>query len=110
MDLPGKSQFCDCRLAATGTSRYNHGDAMPQTTLLVFRAASGTVPLLEWLDGLESSAPKAYARCLARILLLEQFGFELRRPSADILRDGIWELRAKLGTVHNRILYFFCGK
>ncbi len=34
----------------------------------------------------------------------------MRRPAADFLRDGIYELRAKLGRVHYRILYFFCGK
>jgi len=28
---------------------------------------------------------------------------------ADILRDGIYELRASLGGVHHRILYFFHG-
>jgi hypothetical protein len=34
-------------------------------------------------------------------------GHELRRPEADFLRDGIYELRASLGGVHHRILYFF---
>ena len=41
---------------------------------------------------------------------LERYGHELRRPTADLLRDGIWELRAKQGRVHYRILYFYCGK
>ena len=36
-------------------------------------------------------------------------GHELRRPEADFLRDGIYELRASLGGVHHRILYFFHG-
>lgn len=31
------------------------------------------------------------------------------RPEADFLRDGIYELRASLGGVHHRILYFFHG-
>lgn len=34
-------------------------------------------------------------------------GHELRRPEADFLRDGIYELRASLRRVHYRILYFF---
>ena len=34
---------------------------------------------------------------------------ELRRPEADLLRDGIYELRASLQGVHYRILYFFHG-
>ncbi|MDP8205138.1 MAG: type II toxin-antitoxin system RelE/ParE family toxin [Candidatus Electryonea clarkiae] len=29
----------------------------------------------------------------ARILRLEEAGYELKRPVADILRDGIYELR-----------------
>ena len=33
----------------------------------------------------------------------------LRRPEADFLRDGIYELRVSLGGVHHRILYFFHG-
>lgn len=41
---------------------------------------------------------------------LEESGFELRRPTADMLRDGIRELRAKKGHVNYRILYFFHGQ
>lgn len=37
-------------------------------------------------------------------------GHELRRPAADILRDGIYELRAKQGHVQYRLLYFFHGR
>ena len=36
-------------------------------------------------------------------------GHELRRPEADLLRDGIYELRVSLQGVHHRILYFFQG-
>ena len=41
---------------------------------------------------------------------MAQFGHELRRPAADYLRDGIYELRAKQGHVQYRILYFFHGR
>ncbi len=37
-------------------------------------------------------------------------GHELRRPEADLLRDGIYELRAKYGHVQYRVLYFFHGQ
>jgi phage-related protein len=37
-------------------------------------------------------------------------GHELRRPIADTLRDGIYELRARRGHVNYRLLYFFHGK
>ena len=54
--------------------------------------------------------PKAYAKCVVRIRRLVELGHELRRPEADFLRDGIYELRARLGTVNYRILYFFHGR
>ncbi|MDR9895903.1 type II toxin-antitoxin system RelE/ParE family toxin [Aetokthonos hydrillicola Thurmond2011] len=34
-------------------------------------------------------------------------GYELRRPAADYLRDGIYEIRAKHIRMQYRILYFF---
>lgn len=34
----------------------------------------------------------------------------MRRPEADYLRDGIYELRARMGSVNYRILYFFVGR
>ncbi len=40
---------------------------------------------------------------------LAAFGHELRRPSADYLRGGIYELRARHGRLNYRILYFFHG-
>jgi hypothetical protein len=80
---------------------------MPQTTLLVFRDRSGNVPFIEWLEEIEEIEPKAFIKCLERIQQLERLGHELRRPAADILRDKIHELRAKLGKVHYRVLYFF---
>ena len=40
---------------------------------------------------------------------LRELGHELRRPEADLLRDGIYELRASLQGVHHRILYFRHG-
>ena len=39
-----------------------------------------------------------------------ELGHELRRPEADFLRDGIYELRASYQGVHYRMLYFFAGK
>jgi phage-related protein len=85
---------------------------MPATEVRAFRDADrgGTVPVQEWLDELEHREPKAYAKCLARILELAEKGNEMRRPHADYLRDGICELRATLGKDQYRLLYFFFGK
>ena len=80
---------------------------MPQTEVLFFREAKDdAVPLLEWLDALP---PKVQAKCAARIDRLGELGYELRRPEADFLRDGIYELRASYQGVHYRMLYFFAG-
>lgn len=66
--------------------------------------------MLEWLEELRSTNKKAWAKCRVRIEQLDASGHELRRPAADILRDGIYELRAKEGRVQYRILYFFHGR
>jgi hypothetical protein len=87
---------------------------MPQTIVLVFREAAvvrvADTHFRKWLDEVRKREPKAYAKCLQRIILLGALGNELRRPLSDGLRDGIRELRAKRGRVNYRILYFFCGK
>ena len=41
---------------------------------------------------------------------LEDLGHEIRRPEADLLRDGIYELRIGLQGINYRVLYFFHGK
>ena len=80
---------------------------MPPVRLVLFREADGTVPLLEWLGGLPS---KARVKCIAWLERLRDGGHELRRPDADYLRDGIYELRIGLRGVNYRILYFFHGR
>ena len=42
--------------------------------------------------------------------MLRDLSHELRRPAADFLREGVYELRAKQGRVQYRILYFFHGR
>src|SRR5260370_23762795 len=83
---------------------------MPRTAVLVYQKSDKTVPLKEWLDELEENEPRAFRKCLAKILLLAEQGYELRRPNADMLSDGVYELRTRVGTVNYRILYFFCGQ
>jgi phage-related protein len=78
------------------------------TEVFFFREPKdGSVPLVDWLDELPF---KVQAKCLERIDRLAELGHELRRPEADYLRDGIYELRASYQGVHYRILYFFSGK
>jgi hypothetical protein len=44
------------------------------------------------------------------IRLLAEKGNELRRPYADYLQDGVYELRPTVGRVHYRVLYCFAGE
>ncbi len=83
---------------------------MPKTQVVFFRESDESIPVLEWLASLRRTNEKAFAKCVVRIERLEDAGHELRRPEADILRAGIYELRAKHGRVQYRILYFFHGR
>ncbi len=83
---------------------------MPKTKVVFYQEEDGEVPVLEWLQALLKHDRKAYANCVARIQQLADVGHELRRPAADYLQDGIYELRAKHINVQYRILYFFQGQ
>jgi phage-related protein len=79
---------------------------MPRTKVVYYVEDDGTVPVVEWLTGLPR---KARAKCQAYLARLQAEGHELRRPIADYLRDGIYELRPSQQGVQYRILYFFQG-
>ena len=79
---------------------------MPQTEVVLFKEADGTVPVRDWLLELKRRNRRAFAKCVVRIRRLAELGHELRRPEADLLRDGIYELRAREGRVNYRLLYF----
>lgn len=74
--------------------------------LIFFRGGRGDEPAREFLREL----PKA-ARIEAGAALtdLERMGPALRRPDADFLAEGIYELRFRAARVEYRILYFFAG-
>ena len=80
---------------------------MRDNNVVFFRAANGDVPVLDWL---ETIPVKALDKCVVRIERLKELGHGLRRPEADYLRDGIYELRTRYQAVNYRILYFFCEK
>ena len=79
---------------------------MPHTRVIVYRETDGTVPLLQWLDALPE---KVREKCLFRLRRLAAHGHEIRRPEADYLRDGIYELRVGFRGQNYRMLYFFHG-
>ncbi|MGE3063527.1 MAG: type II toxin-antitoxin system RelE/ParE family toxin [bacterium] len=60
-----------------------------------------------FLDGLKE---KERAKAIAWIDKLGEEGNELKRPFADYLQKGIYELRISLNQKNVRILYFFVFK
>jgi phage-related protein len=79
---------------------------VPGTRVVLFRDTDGSVPLFDWFDHLP---PKVVVKCRIRLERLRSLGHELRRPEADLLRDGIYELRIGYQGVNYRMLYFFHG-
>jgi len=80
---------------------------MPITPVVFFKEKDGAVPFMTWFEGLPAHAKD---QCLARLTLLREMGHELRRPAAENLGGGIYELRSKSRNVNYRVLYFFHGK
>lgn len=83
---------------------------MSETEVYFYQDDDQTVPVYDWLKEVRKKDLKAFANCMKRVELLKMFGHELRRPHADFLTDGIYELRIKCQKVQYRILYFFDGK
>jgi len=79
---------------------------MPEIEVVFFADDDGSVPALEWLGDLPA---KVRDRFIERVERLKERGSQLQRPAADILRDGIYELRVGHRHVNYRMLYFFCA-
>jgi phage-related protein len=75
--------------------------------VVFYQEEDGSCPFLEWFGELPA---KVQDKCVERLERLHEMGHELRRPEADLLRDGIYELRVSRLGVHHRILYFFHGR
>ena len=61
-------------------------------------------PAKEFLLSLDK---KMRAKMMDTITLLQDNGNDLRKPYSEYLSDGIFELRAKVGSDISRVLYFF---
>ena len=77
---------------------------MPHFEVLFYERENGEQPAKSFLIGLDT---KMRARLLGLISLLQENGPALREPYTKHLRDGIFELRAKLGNDITRVLFFF---
>jgi hypothetical protein len=73
--------------------------------VIYYSEQDGSRPVEQYIDNLSL---REQAKTLAFIGLLEKKGPNLPRPYADLLDEGIHELRIKLSGTQVRILYFFC--
>jgi phage-related protein len=80
---------------------------VPKTLVVFYQDRDGNVPVLEWLDALPA---RIQDKCVVKIERLRELGHELRRPEADLLKQGIYELRIGREGMNYRILYFFHGR
>lgn len=72
--------------------------------IVFYTKPDGTEPAKEFLLSLDV---KMRARLVKIIELLSANGTELRMPYSEHLVDGIFEVRAKVGSNITRVLYFF---
>jgi len=77
---------------------------MQDFEVIFYDKKDGTEPAKEFIISLDK---KMRAKMLRTIELLSTNGPELREPCSKSLGDGIFELRAKVGSDISRVLYFF---
>ena len=69
-----------------------------------FYEKGNDIPVKDFLSSIDE---KMEAKLVMEMKLLEEKGNALRLPYSEHLEDGIFELRAKLGSDITRVLYFF---
>ncbi len=77
---------------------------MQEFEVVFYEKPDGSEPVKEFLLSVDN---KMRARLLRIIGLLAQNGTALRMPYSEYLVDGIFEIRAKVGSDISRVLYFF---
>lgn len=66
-----------------------------------YRTSSGREPVREWLRSLPSEDRKIIGKDIDAV----QFEWPLGMPRVDHLRNGIWEVRSRLGNRRARVLF-----
>ena len=77
---------------------------MEEFRIVFYRTAGGDSPVEDFLDSLDC---KMRAKMLMSIRIIKETGYQTRMPYSRELNDGIFELRAKVGSDISRVLYFF---
>lgn len=77
---------------------------MPRYEIFFYTDSRGERPFALFLEALPLKVQVKFTKLLE---LLGELGPNLKRPYADVLRDGIRELRCVFGGDQYRALYFF---
>jgi phage-related protein len=77
---------------------------MQEFEIVFYDKPDGSEPVKEFLLSVDD---KMRARMMRTIELLAKNGTALRVPYSEHIVDGIFELRAKVGSDISRVLYFF---
>ena len=80
---------------------------LPKTKVVYYTEDGIKAPVSDWIHRLSE---KVKIKCARAIIRLAENGHELKRPEADILKRGIYELRIVYNNNQYRILYFFYGR
>ena len=75
-----------------------------QYQVLFYEKSDGTFPAEEFVNSLDD---KMAAKVYRIFRMIEENGPEIREPYSKHLDDGIFEVRAQVGTNLARVLYFF---
>ncbi len=76
---------------------------MPNWKIEYYVTRSGDCPVRTFFDSLSN---EEFVRLNSKIQLLQELGANLRRPHADLLRDKIYELRARDRKKAHSVLLF----
>lgn len=77
---------------------------MQEFEIIFYKNDKGEKPVEDFLDSLSD---KMKAKMLLSIRIVREKGYQTRMPYSEELEDGIFELRAKVGSDISRVLYFF---
>lgn len=72
--------------------------------IIFYMNEKGEKPVEEFLDSLND---KMRAKMLLSIRIVREYGYQARMPYSKELENGLFELRAKVGSDISRVIYFF---
>jgi len=77
--------------------------------IVAYKDNDGNIPFVNWLYDASRRDQRIAEKIRSALEVLQEYGYRLRRPVADYLRDDIYELRIHFGKVNYRVFYGFHG-